>query len=252
MIYCSHCGTKISDQARFCPVCGTQLHHPQMPTGTRPQPAMGPPQRPVQVPPQQKSNAWIPWTISGLCIFGVLIFMAFWYADFDSPWGKPDKAEVEEEEEVIEIPETRPVSNYAPPQRSIAEIVQEVNETSRPQETAVKPVRFVCSGTVENEGKEYPIRLLVALNPNGSVVGKYAYESTLKRAGDKPSSWFKLNGMWNGVSDGPRSLHLTSTNPADNQPFEDITISIDEEGHFSSGYLINKNVGSYHSLQLDL
>lgn len=205
-------------------------------------------------PPQQKSNTWIPWTISGICVVGILIFFAFWYADFDSPWGQPDQVEVEEEEETIEIPENRPVSNYAPPQRTISEAVQEVAEEPQPQpqQTVAQPVRFVCNGTVENEGKEYPIRLLVSLNPNGSVVGRYAYASTLSRAGDKPSSWFKLSGTWNGVSDGPRSLHLTSINPADNQPFEDITISIDENNHFTSGYFINKNVGSYHTLQLDL
>lgn len=253
MIYCSHCGTKISDQAKFCPVCGTELHHPQAQPNRPIQQGRQVPQRPVMVPPQKKSNTWIPWTITGICVVGILIFLAFWYADIDSPWGHPDKVEVEEEtEDVVEVPEPRPVSNYAPPQTTIAQVVEEVAETVTPQETTAKPMRFVCSGTVENEGKEYPIRMLLSLNPNGSAVGKYAYESTLKRAGDKPSSWFRLNGIWNGTSDGPYSLHLTSINPADNKQFEDVNISIDENRHFTSGYIINKNVGSFHALQLDL
>lgn len=255
MIYCSRCGTKISDRARFCPVCGSPLHIPPVTPGQEPEPRPTPPGRPMMTPPPRRSGArWVPWTIIGVCLTGLLVILAFWYADIDSPWGHPKPAEEEVEVEEAEPISPEPVrSNYAPPQSDIARAVRESSEAvERPVEPAAKPSRIVCTGTVENEGKTYPIRIMVALHPNGTAVGRYAYESTLRRAGDNPSSWFKLNGSWNGMSDGARTINLTSINPADNQPFEDITISIADDNHFESGYFINKNVGSYHTLELNL
>ena len=259
MIYCTHCGTKISGSAKFCPICGTQLQRAEnifdSPTGPSAMKAT-PPRILMPESKASGSKSWIPWTIAGVCIVGALIILAFWYADFDSPWGKlRSTADVEvAEEETGEEETSSGGDSRQVAQPTIIDAVREVATAPTPvqREVAPKPMRIVCGGSVENEGKIYPIRIMVALHPNGTAIGRYAYESTLKRAGDIPASWFTLNGTWTGISDGPRNLHLVSTNPADNQPFEDVNISIDENNHFSTGYIINKNVGSYHALELDL
>ncbi len=42
-------------------------------------------------------------------------------------------------------------------------------------------------------GGKYPV--VVYLDPNGtSITGKYAYRSTLKKQGDKPSTWLYIKG----------------------------------------------------------
>lgn len=40
------------------------------------------------------------------------------------------------------------------------------------------------------------------VNPDGSVTGKYAYDSTLRKYGDAKSSWFRIEGeMFDSKSD---------------------------------------------------
>ncbi len=53
----------------------------------------------------------------------------------------------------------------------------------------------------------YPIVIKLNVSPDGSVSGKYAYESTLRKYGDKPKSWFTISGTVG--DDGVISMDIT-------------------------------------------
>lgn len=87
----------------------------------------------------------------------------------------------------------------------------------------------------------YPIVVKLEISPEGKVIGKYAYQSTLKKAGDKPSSWFTLSGECNG-----NDLVLEASNP-DYGNFERWEVKLTGEGADAtlSGLATNYNTYQY-------
>jgi len=66
-MFCTNCGNKISDEAKFCPSCGARTDEPDTPA-TQPvmQPVTQPAQQPVTQPAQQPvNNAWNPQQPAG-------------------------------------------------------------------------------------------------------------------------------------------------------------------------------------------
>ena len=87
----------------------------------------------------------------------------------------------------------------------------------------------------------YPIVVKLEISPEGKVIGKYAYQSTLKKAGDKPSSWFTLTGERQG-----NDLVLEASNP-DYGNFERWEVKLTGEGADAtlSGLATNYNTYQY-------
>ncbi len=87
----------------------------------------------------------------------------------------------------------------------------------------------------------YPIVVKLEISPEGKVIGKYAYQSTLKKAGDKPSSWFTLSGECNG-----NDLVLEASN-TDYGNFERWEVKLTGEGTDAtiSGLATNYNTYQY-------
>lgn len=83
----------------------------------------------------------------------------------------------------------------------------------------------------------YPITVNLDITPEGIVTGKYAYDSTLKKYGDKPSSWFALNG---NLYD---EMILMEASHPDYGIFEQWNVRIEGEGKTASirGESINSN-----------
>lgn len=108
------------------------------------------------------------------------------------------------------------------PQRTEAEIADAPVDAQSYNE-ASGSVAFAgshsLSGLVDNE---YPIRAHIVISPQGRVTGRYAYETTLRKYGDKSSSWIKIKGVLNGSE-----ISLSQDCPGVNEPWPDI------EGRFS-------------------
>lgn len=50
------------------------------------------------------------------------------------------------------------------------------------------------SGNYEGSINKYPITMQLSIHADGTVTGKYAYDSTLRKYGDNKSSWFRIEG----------------------------------------------------------
>lgn len=102
----------------------------------------------------------------------------------------------------------------------------------------IDPIRHYDISTIISG---YPIVVKLEISPEGKVIGKYAYQSTLKKAGDKPSSWFSLSGECNG-----NDLVLEASNP-DYGNFERWEVKLTGEGADAtlSGLATNYNTYQY-------
>ncbi len=87
---------------------------------------------------------------------------------------------------------------------------------------------------------KYPIRLKIQIGSNGSVSGRYAYESTLRNYGDKPSSWFLLDGDVMFDRDYSPYLALKSYHPDTQQVFEYFLVKVNSSTRYK-GTVINKS-----------
>ena len=144
-----------------------------------------------------------------------------------------------------------------------SEVVEEVPEDSTPAEGGIAESAKViveeqdvisCAelnggntsyGTVTHNGSDYPIRMEIKVSSSGKVTGRYAYETTLSKNGQKASSWFKLSGTCTNAVEGCYNLDLTSYNPQDgNAPFETIELWYNPYTQSYSGDLTNINTGS--------
>lgn len=85
----------------------------------------------------------------------------------------------------------------------------------------------------------YPIEVRLDIDPDGVVTGKYAYQSTLGKYGDVPSSWFTLRG-----TDMGGDLVLDGSNP-DYGVFERWEVSLKGEGDMASLSGIATNFNTY-------
>lgn len=101
------------------------------------------------------------------------------------------------------------------------------NETAQRSQTATTvPGIESLVGTHSVSGyisDEYPVTGTITVRPDGHVSGKYAYLTTLSKAGDKPSSWIKISGR---TTDGHR-LRLSHVCP-NAEPWPDIDATIEE------------------------
>lgn len=77
------------------------------------------------------------------------------------------------------------------------------------------------SGTYKGTINEYPITFKIDYHSDGTVTGKYAYDSTLRRYGDVSSSWFKFDGVaFNAYGQSRQRIVLRSYAPDTGKLFE--------------------------------
>lgn len=100
---------------------------------------------------------------------------------------------------------------------------------------------YSFSGSVDG----YPIKMWITCYSNGSVKGKYCYNSTIEKYGNSPSSYFYLTGH---ATDNGSCLQLISREYKKEQPFERIEIRVDGSDVYAE--LMSVNSGRSHSLYL--
>lgn len=95
------------------------------------------------------------------------------------------------------------------------------NIAEEPVFAEANPVKHYSINTVMSG---YPIIVKLDITPDGIVTGRYAYESTLRNYGDKPSSWFTLEGTASG-----NELIMDVSHP-DYGNIERMEVTLTEEG----------------------
>lgn len=100
---------------------------------------------------------------------------------------------------------------------------------------------YSFSGSIDG----YPVKMWITCYSDGSVKGKYCYNSTIEKYGNSPSSYFYLTGK---VTDNSSCLQLISREYKKEQPFERIEIRVDDGDVYSE--LVSVNSGRNHSLDL--
>lgn len=107
------------------------------------------------------------------------------------------------------------------------------------------------SRQIKFSGKIGKSPIVLELNKNQNVItGKYAYQSTLKKYGNKPESYFYLSGK----IDEAGNLNMVSKMYKTDKPFEYITLSSPEfhKGSVISGELQNANNGDSFIIELKM
>lgn len=90
------------------------------------------------------------------------------------------------------------------------------------QSTTNEEISLTGSHTLYGDiNGQYPVTARIHIGADGRITGKYAYNITLKRAGDKPESWIKLDGYTDG-----ESFQMSQVCPGVEEPWDDIRGSI--------------------------
>jgi len=110
------------------------------------------------------------------------------------------------------------------------------NVAAEPEPEEADPVKHYSINTIMSG---YPIIVKLDIMPDGEVTGKYAYVSTLKKYGDRPSSWFTLKGVASGDE-----LVMDVSHP-DHGNFERMEVTLTGEGDKASLNGINTNYQTY-------
>ena len=131
---------------------------------------------------------------------------------------------------------------------SAADYADEVGVVTAPTESrrlggssAAESRSYSFSGSVDG----YPIKMWITCYSDGSVNGKYCYNSTIEKYGNSPSSYFYLTGH---ATDDGSCLQLISREYKKEQPFERIEIRVDGSDVYAE--LMSVNTGRNHSLDL--
>lgn len=110
------------------------------------------------------------------------------------------------------------------------------NVAEEPEPEEADPVKHYSINTIMSG---YPIIVKLDITPDGEVTGKYAYVSTLKKYGDRPSSWFTLKGVASGDE-----LVMDVSHP-DHGNFERMEVTLTGEGDKASLNGVNTNYNTY-------
>lgn len=110
------------------------------------------------------------------------------------------------------------------------------NVAEEPEPEEIDPVKHYSINTIMSG---YLIIVKLDITPDGEVTGKYAYISTLKKYGDRPSSWFTLKGVASG-----NELVMDVSHP-DHGNFERMEVTLTGEGDKASLNGVNTNYSTY-------
>ena len=177
-------------------------------------------------PPKKSNNSLIAGLIIGIALIAVTVAVIFSFVeesdnDSEELIKSPSRIDYEEGDSVI-ITDSIVESEDDGYDMSGSESVNNY-------ESGVKDynINTIVSG--------YPIIMKFTIDDNGVVSGKYAYKSTLKKYGDVPSHWFKIEGHKYGSD-----LSLIAYHP-EYGAFEEWTISLSGSGSNAkvSGTIIN-------------
>lgn len=125
------------------------------------------------------------------------------------------------------------------------EKVQEAKEEKKEQEL---PLRSVGAYICDDEGNRYPVIFEYTLNDDGTVAGRYAYNSTLRKNGNKPSSWITIKGTYDRRLSETK-MNLRSYLHGKTEPFESLNVSLTSRS--ISGTLTNYNTGARFYVEPD-
>lgn len=113
-----------------------------------------------------------------------------------------------------------------------------VNNSSYP----IAPGKYTFNGKAEGK---YPIVVYLTVKDNGSISGKMAYKSTLKKYGDKDKNYMKLSGRFSG-----NSMNLDGTYDDGNTEDWDLNVSDDGKQYFLDGSAYNTKMGKTFSIRV--
>lgn len=114
-----------------------------------------------------------------------------------------------------------------------------------------------ASGSYKGTGKvdgKYPVRIQMRLTSGEGgyyITGKYAYESTISKYGDRDSSWFPIKGKLDEISG---ILTLTTYKPESSEPLEEFRAEISDyySGEIdAAGTMTNVNTGHDYTLSFE-
>lgn len=202
----------------------TQADASEIPANSAPQPAapqpapQAAPQPPIYVSENPKSNKGLIITIlvAAVLLVGGGIATALILKDNGS--GQNDTS-------------GNAVQDTEAPGASVSE-----NIAKEPEPEEIDPVKHYSINTIMSG---YPIIVKLDITPDGEVTGKYAYVSTLKKYGDRPSSWFTLKGVASGDE-----LVMDVSHP-DHGNFERMEVTLTGEGDKASLNGVNTNYNTY-------
>lgn len=188
-------------------------------------------------------KSWKGYAVTVVLVIGIILSLI--KLIFDSP--KAHSSSYDYNEYVVEtavgVEETENTEDVVPevavsPDDIVAVSPDEIDDVSD-----TRPIMF--SGKI---GKS-PIVLELVVNES-DITGKYAYQSTLKKYGDKPESYIYLSGKIDELGD----ISLVSKMHNTDKPFEYITIPSKEFNNDSviSGELKNANTGDTFLIELNM
>lgn len=111
------------------------------------------------------------------------------------------------------------------------------------------------SGNYKGFINEYPITMKLSIHADGSVTGKYAYDSTLRKYGDINSSWFRINGVvLESELMGLRRIVFRSYAPGSGNVFEywDLNVGTEMEGYMFNVKYIENPVDKMYEVHLQM
>ena len=107
----------------------------------------------------------------------------------------------------------------------------------------LEPGNYKMPGTIDGK---YDITMWLMIDDNGEVKGRYCYDSTVRKYGDKPESYFYIKGY----VDGSSTLRLDTFMKGDDSKFENITLWFNGNGF--TGEYKNYRTGGIHNVELRL
>ena len=260
---CSRCGHELGTYEKLCRGCGTPNPYyrgtnpmnsvspasPKMPD--LPKQNAGTPVQEYQPETSKKSNKTGIW-IGLSCLGAVIIGVVAWLLISGDILTKKDK--ITQEEVVENHKETGPTryeednfEGYYDEEEIVEEVIADTTPTVVTADESSSNGMFGRKYTLHGVIDKYPVKFELNISENGKVIGRYCYESTVRKYGDVPSSYFSLTGK---IDDDRLLLYSRLHGKEEN--FERIELYLNDSynGAELSGGLENVSTGTYFTVNL--
>ncbi len=245
---CSKCGRIIPKSADKCSFCGTPVITWWQLTQQAEDKIPDPSHNTISQYPIGENNSPIPPKRNNktLLLLSILIGLVLilggvltWYLLSDNNHNT-SQADIDIQEEQYDLT----------PESSADVITSEAEPTAAPVPAPAAPDRtyyglggsWTLQGTVKGK---YPIGMKIKVADDGSVSGKYWYDITIRKYGDKPQNYFRIDGFLD--TDGSGQLYCYEYGKPD--VFETWDIDFSSDGYMN-GSLTNMNTGTVMSISL--
>lgn len=194
---------------------------------------------PPQPEPKKPKNRIPVWVIVLMSVVGLLAiaFVIAWAFYLKSQKeASPDYVEkstpaVEEVVEVVseDVPEEAVEAEAPAKETPTGEIDWTEKRAEKRTSSSSNGNKHAVDAYVCNDEYRYPVRIEYTLMDDGRVKGRYAYASTIRKYGDKPSSWFRLSGTYD-KNIGSVNMSLKSYLHDKTEPFETLRLRVTSDG----------------------